>query len=251
MTSFLLFIQEFHYSFQQTIWDSEEDFINETFWDINPLFLLVKEGKTEELKNSLNLQLDQFDFRQRITKDQRKQLEYMAVSLVNTFMIAGIQGGIYPPEANWIADKALRKLLAVRAPAEISPIIQDAALELSEKVNETKEMDTGNPYVEKARHFMLTHLTREISVVQIADHVGISQYYLSRLFKSVTGQTLMQYLSEERLNAARHLLTTTDQPIHEIAVLLRFCDQSHMTYVFRKKYGITPKQYRDTHNIPR
>ncbi len=236
---------------RQTIWDSEENYLNETFWRVYPLFLLVRDGKTEELRRSLDLQLDRYDFRQRITKDERKQLEYMAVSLVNTFMIAGIQGGIYPPEANWIADLALRKLLDVRSPAEIPPVIQNAALELCIKVNEAKAADTGNPYVEKARHYILTHLTQEITAVQIADHTGVSQYYLSRLFKSLTGKTMMEYLSDERLNAAKQLLETTDQPIHEIAVLLRFCDQSHMTCAFRKKLGITPKQYREKHSIGR
>ena len=234
---------------QQTIWDSEEDYLNDTFWRISPLFMLVRDGKTEELTKTLDIQLDKYDFRQRISRDERKQLEYMAVSLVNTFMIAGIQGGIYPPEANWIADQALRKLLVARKHADIPPIIQNAALDLCRKVNEAKVADTGNPYVEKAKHYMLTHLTQEISAGKIADHAGISQYYLSRLFKSLTGLTMMEYLTDERLNAAKQLLVTTDKPIHEIAVLLRFCDQSHMTYAFRKNLGLTPKQYRAANRI--
>lgn len=238
-------------TFHQTIWDSEEDYLNDTFWRISPLFNLVRDGKTEELKRILNIQLDQYDFHQRITKDEQKQLEYMAVSLVNTFMIAGIQGGIYPPEANWIADRALRKLLTMQRPFEILSIIQQAALDLCDKVNEAKESDTGNPYVEMAKHYMLTHLTQEITTKQISDYVGISQYYLSRLFKSLMGQTMMGYLSEERISTARYLLINTNQPIHEIAVLLRFCDQSHMTYAFRKRIGMTPKQYRITKSIER
>ncbi len=231
-------------SVHQIVWDSEEDYINETFWRIQPLFLLLMNGQTEELSGTLNLQLDRYDFRQRITKDERKQREYMAVSLVNTFMIAGIQGGVYPPEANWIADQALRRLLTIRKPEEMPTIIRDAAIQLCEKVNEAKKNDTGNPHVEQAKHFMLTHVTQIITAAQIAEHVGLSQYHLSRLFKSLTGQTMMDYLTDQRIEAAKQLLETSNQPIHEIAALLRFCDQSHMTYAFRKRTGMTPKQYR-------
>ncbi len=233
-------------SVHQIVWDSEEDYINETFWRIQPLFLLVMSGQTEELKNTLNLQLDRYDFRQRITKDERKQREYMAVSLVNTFMIAGIQGGVYPPEANWIADQALRRLLTIRKLEEMPAVIQDAAIQLCEKVNEAKRNDTGNPHVEQAKHFMLTHVTQVITAAQIAEHVGFSQYHLSRLFKSLTGQTMMDYLTDQRIEAAKQLLATSSQSIQEIAALLRFCDQSHMTYAFIRKGGMTPLQYRET-----
>ena len=232
-------------SVHQIVWDSEEDYINETFWRIQPLFILVMNGQTEELRNTLDLQLDRYDFHQRITRDEQKQREYMAVSLVNTFMIAGIQGGVYPPEANWIADRALRRLLAIQKPEEMPFIIRDAAIQLSEKVKEAKRSDTGNPHVEQAKHYMLTHMTQVITAAQIAEHVGISQYHLSRLFKSLTGKSMMDYLTDQRIGAAKQLLATSDQPIQEIAALLRFCDQSHMTYAFRKRTGMTPKQYRD------
>ena len=90
-------------SVQQKLLDSEESYLNTTFWDIQPLFLLVQNGDTAQLKARLHVQLEKFPAG-RITRDARKQLEYLTVSLVNTFMIAAIQGGVYPPEANAIAD---------------------------------------------------------------------------------------------------------------------------------------------------
>ena len=64
----------------QRIRDSEESYLNTTFWDIHPLFLLVQKGETEKLKDSLNIQLEKFPSG-RITRDARKQLEYLTVSL--------------------------------------------------------------------------------------------------------------------------------------------------------------------------
>lgn len=232
---------------RQVVWDSEQDYVNTTHWHISPFFRMIQNGETEQLRASLNLELDQYDFRQRITKNERKQLEYMAVSLVNTFMIAAIEGGVYPPEANWVADQALRRLLYIKKPAEISPIVTEAAFELCDLVRKAKENDTGNTHVEQAKHYILTHITQDISVDAIAGHVGLSTSHLSRIFKAHTGQTLKGYVTSERLHMAERLLLSTDDEIRSIAALLRFCDQSHFTLAFRKKTGLTPAAYRNAY----
>lgn len=168
----------------------------------------------------------------------------MAVSLINTFMIAAIEGGIYPPEANWIADRGLHRLLLSGNPSEIPPVIEDTAHELCKKVNEAKIKDTGNPHVEKAKHYILTHISQPVTASEVAEHVGLSQYHLSRLFKKLTGQTIMEYLTNERIETSRQLLVSGTMELQQIAALLHFCDQSHFTQVFRKKTGMTPAQYR-------
>ena len=231
-------------SVQQKLLDSEESYLNTTFWDIQPLFLLVQNGETAQLKARLHVQLEKFPAG-RITRDARKQLEYLTVSLVNTFMIAAIQGGVYPPEANAIADQALRRLSQIRSVTEIPALVSEAALRLCEMVRETKRQDTGNVHVEKAKHYLTDHLTQEIRTEDIAEAVGISPYHLSRLFKTHTGLTLREYLARERIEAAKQLLATTDRTIPQIASLLRFCDQSYFTMVFRRQTGQTPGEYRN------
>lgn len=233
----------------QKLQDSEESYINQTFWDVHPLFLLVQNGDVDGLKASLDIQLEHFPAAGRISRDARKQLEYLTVSLVNTFMIAAIQGGVYPPEANWIADQALRRLSQVRDPVDIPSIISETAFQLCEMVAETKCGHTDNPHVEKAKHYLSTHLTQEIHMGDVTKAVGLSQFHLSRLFKALTGLTMREYLIRERVEAAKHLLITSDRTISQIASLFRFCDQSYFTLVFRKETGLTPGQYRDKNRI--
>ena len=167
------------------------------------------------------------------------------MSLVNTFMIAAIQGGAYPPEANWIADRALRRLNTFDGLDELVPIAYDAGLELCELVVASKRTDTGNFYVEQDKRYLSTHLTQEIRVTEVADAIGLSPAYLSRLFKRTTGHTMRAYLAAERIKAAQHLLVADERSIAQIASRLRFCDQSNFTQVFRRQTGLTPRQYRD------
>ena len=230
-------------SVQQKLLDSEESYLNTTFWDIQPLFLLVQNGETAQLKARLHVQLEKFPAG-RITRDARKQLEYLTVSLVNTFMIAAIQGGVYPPEANAVADQALRRLSQSKTVTELPALVSEAALRLCEMVRETRRQDTGNVHVEKAKHYLTDHLTQEIRTEDIAEAVGLSPYHLSRLFKTHTGLTLREYLTRERIEAAKQLLATSDRTIPQIASLLRFCDQSYFTMVFRRQTGQTPGEYK-------
>lgn len=228
----------------QKLQDSENSYINTSFWSVHPLYLLVQNGDTEALREKLNIQLDHFPMAGRISRDEKKQFEYMTVSLVNTFMIAAIQGGVYPPEANWIADAALRRLSRFRNISEIPDIVRDTAFQLCEMVALTKQTDSGNPHVEKAKHYLTDHLTQEIRMEDAAEYVGLSKYHLCHLFKDITGQTMREYLTQERINAAAHLLAESSYTILQIASLFQFCDQSYFTQTFKRLTGTTPNQYR-------
>lgn len=229
----------------QKLSDSESNYTNTTFWHIHPLFLLIRDGDLASLQSSLDIQPERFPSAGRISRDAKRQLEYLSVSLVNTFMIAAIQGGVYPPDANAVADDALRQIVRIRQPGEIPPILSTAAFRLCSLVQEAGRNDTHNPHVERARQYLSTHLTQELHTEDVARAVGLSQYHLCRLFRMLTGMTMRQYLTKERIRTAKQLLAATDTPIPEIATLLRFCDQSHFTKVFRIQEGVTPKEYRD------
>ena len=229
----------------QRIDDSEHGYLNTTFWNVHPLFLLVQEGDVEGFQASFDIRIEAFPTTGRISSSKRKQLEYLTVSLVNTFMIAAILGGVYPPEANWVADRALRRLSTFEKPDELPRLVYDEGLELCRLVQEARRSDTGNFYVEQAKQYLSTHLTQEIRSADVAEAVGLSPAYLSRLFKRCCGQTIRDYLTAERIKTAQRLLVTDERSIAQIASLLRFCDQSHFTKVFREHVGLTPRQYRD------
>lgn len=228
----------------QIVRDSENDSFNTSHQDILPYFRMIRNGETEKLMNTLDIELGRSEYRRKIGKNREKELEYMAVSLVNTFMIAAILGGVFPQEANWIADRQLRKIAGCSDMTRTAGIIREAAYLFSEKVRNTKKDNTGNLHVEKARQYIHTHLTQDISIDDIAGAAGISRYHLSRLFREKSGKTIGEYLQSRRIEAAKELLVLTDRSIAEIAQLLRFCDQSYFIAVFRRKTGITPNSYR-------
>lgn len=78
----------------------------------------------------------------------------------------------------------------------------------------------------------------------IAEHTGLSRYYISHLFKELLYTTFINYLNELRLSRAALLLTTTNTPVIEIAGKSGFNNISNFNRAFKMYYGITPSKYR-------
>jgi len=75
--------------------------------------------------------------------------------------------------------------------------------------------------------------------------VGISETYLSKLFKKETGTSVSAYIRSRRIEAAQNMLKFSEYSYEEISNHLCFSSQSHFTSIFKKETGCTPKVYRD------
>jgi AraC-like DNA-binding protein len=91
------------------------------------------------------------------------------------------------------------------------------------------------------------NIAQELAVAELAQVVGMSQYYFSKLFKLSTGTTPHQYVMRQRVERAQELLSQGRTPLAEIATHVGFETQSHFTSVFRRLSGVTPKHYRESH----
>ena len=82
------------------------------------------------------------------------------------------------------------------------------------------------------------------TVKDVVDNAPFSQSHLIRLFKQYTGKTLVEYLTEIKMQRACELLTYTNSSILSIAMMLGYSDSSHLNRTFKKCYGISPTQYK-------
>lgn len=88
------------------------------------------------------------------------------------------------------------------------------------------------------------HLHQEIKLADLAVLLNMSQFYFCRRFKQAIGTTPHQYILEQRVERAKHLLKRSDYTIADIAVLCGFNSHSHLSKHFRQLTGITPSAYR-------
>lgn len=110
-----------------------------------------------------------------------------------------------------------------------------------------KKKQELSPVVDRIKEFIESNLQEDISVSAIAEQMNMSLYYLSHLFKSVTGTTVVEYRNELRLTKAKLLLIRTDMPIHQIAQQTGFGSASYFTEVFTRSEKVPPTEYRKYH----
>lgn len=99
-------------------------------------------------------------------------------------------------------------------------------------------------YVEEALNFIESRYCDPISIQEIADHLSINRSYLHRLFKSVTGTSIQNYLLDYRVRQACILLKTTDLSVRSIAHTTGYADPLYFSRIFRQKMGCSPSEYR-------
>ena len=113
---------------------------------------------------------------------------------------------------------------------------------------------SGSPMDEKARllsevySYIRENITRDITPQEIAEHVHFSSEYFSKKFRKETGTGIKEYILEEKFNYAKNCLKNTDMPVSDIATSIGYSNLSHFTYMFRKRTGLSPTEYRRKKN---
>lgn len=99
--------------------------------------------------------------------------------------------------------------------------------------------------VKHAVAYLHQHYTRSISRWELAQAVGVSEDYLSRVFNREVGLSPWEYLNRYRIYQAKALLHRTNDRISAVAQQVGFQDQRYFSRVFRKITGVGPKEFRE------
>jgi len=114
-------------------------------------------------------------------------------------------------------------------------------------ISTPRSADSPYPIIERITGYIREHLAEDIPVSEIAREMNINVYYLSHLFKSATGISIVEYRNELRLTKAKQLLISSKAPIHEIAIQCGFNNASYFGELFFRSERISPSQFRKYH----
>lgn len=96
--------------------------------------------------------------------------------------------------------------------------------------------------------FIQDHYQQPVTVQELAGLCHFSEYHFMRFFKRHMNMTCIEYLNQYRLEMASRQLAETELSITNIALESGFNNISYFNRVFKKKFGITPKEYRQSGN---
>lgn len=155
------------------------------------------------------------------------------------------EGGMSMDEAFSLSDFYIRKMDRCRNIANIVLLHDQMSLDYAGRMRRLKKQAASSQQVSEAIDYIYVHIQERITVNDLADAIGISPTYLSRIFKQETGISVSEYIRQRKLDLAKNLLRFSDYDLVDIANRLAYSSQSHFIQHFRSQVGMTPKAYRD------
>lgn len=87
-----------------------------------------------------------------------------------------------------------------------------------------------------------------IRISDVADYIGINRAYLTAIFREQMKISPQEYLMQVRMERSRELMLKTELPVRTVAREVGYADQLAFSKIFKKKFGLSPEQYRRKHH---
>ena len=130
--------------------------------------------------------------------------------------------------------------------AVVKLLFQTVVAFLSTKYEQTESTVSQNlGLIAAAYHYMEKNLSADITLAGLAESLSVSPRHLERLFRRYCRETPLEHLTELRMSRALHELAYTDAPVSNIAALCGFSDPSYFSRVFKSRYQVSPRRYRE------
>lgn len=132
---------------------------------------------------------------------------------------------------------------------ELEAVVQKAIALMQDNVIEKNveiPQEESDDWVVQIKRLIEKRYTKEISMEEMANEVGFSTYYFSRMFKQEFGVNFVDYVTSLRLKKACELLQEGNCSVKEVCFKVGYSEPNYFTRVFKKAYGIAPTKFQKT-----
>ncbi|KHF37938.1 response regulator [Halalkalibacter okhensis] len=130
---------------------------------------------------------------------------------------------------------------------QIKEVAKSQLIDITEQLGEWRANGMRALLVQ-AKEYIDSNYHKAISLEQVAEEIGISSYYLSKLFKDRFQVTFIEYLKNTRIQKAIELLLDGNMPLKEIALNVGYKDPNYFSTAFKKEVGLSPRDYRNKYH---
>lgn len=110
----------------------------------------------------------------------------------------------------------------------------------------SKKMCRHEQIISRIKTYIQGHLSESLTLSKLSGIVNYNDAYISRLFKQVTGIRLSEYITQERIQKSKELLSEKSETIQNIAAMVGFDTAQYFSVVFKKSTGMSANEYRHT-----
>lgn len=215
------------------VWMAEQEFMN-----------MLREGNPNYLEalarsNSLS-DGPRFD-----VGDSLRRAKSTSIVLLTLCSRAAIEGGVNPSVANTLNDYYMQMIEDSKNIAETSNTCSTLMEDYVQRVRHEKEKNTISGQIRNICDYIAIHIKEKLSIAQLAEQAGYTEYYFSHKFKNETGYSVADYIKREKIRQAKLLLSGTKMSIQDISDELSFGSRSYFSSSFQKETGLSPSEYRE------
>ncbi|MCQ2982976.1 MAG: AraC family transcriptional regulator [Treponemataceae bacterium] len=222
---------------------------HDTYYFEQEYYALIEKGDVEGLKNLLQ-SMPPFT-EGAVGSNSLRQAKNIFISSITNYTRYAIAGGLDIETAYQLSDTYIQTMEKM---ADVNGIIllnNTAVFDFTQRV-----ADAGIPQglsgdIFRCVQYIANHSTEGLSVEELAEELTLNRSTLSKKFQREMGISISGYIMKRKLEEARNLLTYTDKTCSEISAFLYFSSQAYFQNVFKKQYGITPREYRMQHHASR
>ncbi len=132
-------------------------------------------------------------------------------------------------------------------PVDLRRWLIDISISFREQIIIARSRSTKS-FVSKAEDYIVSNYAdAKLSLDQICEVLGVSNSYFSTIFKKETGKSFVGYLTDYRMDRASRMLIETNNKSYMIAKNVGYTDPNYFSYVFKRRFGVSPSKYRTEH----
>ena len=206
------------------------------------LFKMIRLGSQEEVVQAVERYLSHNVFP--LTSLQHYHISVM--ELVSEIYRFSANNDITIDEFSGDMKSLYGKLLDLE-PEALKKWLTDISLSFREKLINARSRSTKS-FVSKAMEYVENHyFDEELSLDSVCQELGVSNSYFSTIFKKETGKSFIGYLTDYRMVQASRMLIESNEKSYIIAKKVGYADPNYFSYVFKRKFGVSPMKYRTEH----
>lgn len=233
-------INEEHF---EAIYDTKENSSFHDTYDLEQLICHnVEKGNVKYFQQTL---IRNADYQIGLLADNNlRQVKNIFIVSTTLATRAAIRGGLLMETAYQLSDqyiRAMEKLISIDAVSRLSGTM---ILDFTERVAASKIPNDISDQIYQCIQYIQLHTNCRITVQDVANAIGMSRCCISSKFKREMGFEIGQFIMRCKLEEAKSLLLHSQKSLAEISFYLCFSSQSYFHNVFKKQYGLTPKEYR-------
>lgn len=214
----------------------------ETEMELSQLFKKIRLGAEEDVTEAVNHYVDKLTIRSKSMLQHHVDI----MDMIGDFYRFAANNEIAGQETEKDIGQLYSQLMDMD-PEALRKWIQERSLEYHNRLAAVRNSSTRS-FVQRAKEYVQNSYADEnISLDQICDMLGVSNSYFSTIFKKETGESFVTYLTGYRLDQAARLLIETNEKSYMIAQKVGYTDSNYFSYVFKRRFGVSPSKYRTEH----